>query len=67
MADDDDIDHLDPDRDDVPASLLEHEGERVLLWTDEAPLEGTLVIVPQLYGDARRMAEGDLPPGPTAN
>ena len=58
----------DPDRDDVPEELLEHEGEMVLVWVDgQPPTREVLVIVPQLYGDARRLAEGDMPPGPSAN
>ena len=67
MTPDDNIDRLDPDRDDVPEELLAAEGQLVRLWTDEGPVEGTLVIVPQFYGDARRRAEGEIPPGPGAN
>jgi hypothetical protein len=64
---DDYIDHLDPDRDDVPPELLAHEGQQVLLWVDgEPPMPGTLVICPQFWAHARRLEEG-LPPGPTAN
>jgi hypothetical protein len=66
MADDDDIRHLDPDRDDVPAPLLEREGERVILWTDDGPVDGVLVIVPGAWAHTRRIEEG-LPPGPNAN
>ena len=40
----------------------------VLVWVDgQPPTREVLVIVPQLYGDARRLAEGDMPPGPSAN
>jgi len=66
VTDDDDIRHLDPDRDDVPDELLEHDGERVLLWTDDGPVDGTLVIAPQTWAHARRLEDGP-PPGPSAN
>jgi hypothetical protein len=57
----------DPDRDDVPPELLEHEGERVFLFDHEHGLmDGTLVVIPQFWAHARRRDEG-LPPGPIAN
>jgi hypothetical protein len=64
--DPDDVRHLDPDRADVPPEVLAREGERVTLWVDGEPLEGTLVVVPGTWGHARRLEEGP-PPGPTAN
>jgi hypothetical protein len=66
--DDDDIRRLDPDRADVPPELLEHDGERVTLRTpDGQALDGVLVVVPGVWGDARRLAAGDWPPpGPAA-
>jgi hypothetical protein len=67
VNDDDDIDRLDPDYDDVPEALLAHEGERVFLLTEDGVMDGTLVIVPSLWGNARRLADGDLPPGPEMN
>jgi hypothetical protein len=57
----------DPDYDDIPEELAEHEGERGILWTDDGPLEGTLVIVPQTWAHGRRL-EADLTPlGPAMN
>ena len=66
MTDETDIDYLDPDRDDVPEELLEHEGERVFLVGEDGVMDGTLVIVPQFWAHARRLEEG-LPPGPGFN
>jgi hypothetical protein len=56
----------DPDYDDVPEELAELEGERVLLWTEDGPVDGVLVIVPQTWAHARRLEEGP-PLGPGAN
>jgi hypothetical protein len=68
MIDDDDIRHLDPDYDDVPEDLAEHEGRRVLLWVDgQPPLEGTLVVAPGAWAHARRFEEDPPPLGPAMN
>ena len=64
---DDYIDHLDPDRDDVPPELLEHEGERVLLIDEHGVADGTLVVIPQFWAHGRRLADGDVPLGPDFN
>ena len=63
----DDIRHLDPDRADVRPELLAHERERVVLRApDGQALDGTLVVVPGVWGHARRIASGDWPPpGPS--
>lgn len=56
----------DPDRDDVPEELLEHEGERVFLLTPDGVFDGVLVVIPQFWAHARRLEEGP-PPGPDFN
>jgi hypothetical protein len=70
MADErDDPDDLprDPDYDDVPEELVELEGRRVILWTDDGPLEGTLVVVPGAWAHGRRLEEDPPPLGPGMN
>jgi hypothetical protein len=54
MADDDDIEFLDPDRDDVPEELLEHQGQPVFMLDEDGVADGTLVVFPELLKLRRR-------------
>ncbi len=49
----------DPDRHDVPADLLALDGQQV---TDEDGNIATMLVVPELFGHARRFREGFYDP-----
>jgi hypothetical protein len=47
----------DPDMDDVPETLQRLDGERVTVLDEDGVSQDTLVIVPGLFGHARRLDE----------
>ena len=61
MIDREDIDHLDPDWDDVPEELrlLAGLGNPVTALCEDGVSQDTLVVVPSLFAHARRLEEGD--------
>lgn len=57
---DDDDEPRDPDWDDVPAELADHDGEVVeIIEPDGSYSKAMIVVSPGAFGDARRRREGD--------
>ena len=50
---------VDPDQEDVPQALADHEGDMVTVTNPDGTTEtGVLVISPDVFGQARRLREG---------